>query len=263
MKIQIYKIDNRDSCIKEIINLKSDNASDVLTHFVPPVGCPEIIIYMNQTQQIKNVECVHGFIKGQYTSTQKIDFQPGYHFLSLRLQPFGLKQLFNLHAGELQNAVLDIDELPTGRMMRKFISDRKILEPVFLKELIAFIDQIAIYPVSGSTLEFVKWSEQSKTKSIKDSFAEKNFSLRTLQRNFKREVGLTPKEFLKIARINTIEHKLAQNADVFQLIADFDFTDQSHLIKEFKQLRSNTPMDLKRKKLFLQDQLVIPEIVKI
>ena len=263
MKVQIYKIDKSDSCIQEIIDLKSDCISDPLTHYVPPLGCPEIIFYIEKRNQIKNVPCENGFIKGQYTTLQKIDFVSDYHFLSVRLQPFGLKQLFNIDASEVQNAVLAIEEHPTSKLIWNFINGKKNINDDFLRKLVGFIDQLAVHSVSQTTLEFIKCTNQSEIKTIKRDFEGKGFSLRTLQRNFKKEVGLTPKEFLKILRMNVIERQLEQSRNVFQIVADFDFTDQSHLIKEFKQLRNNTPMDLKRKKLFLQDQLAIPEIVTL
>jgi hypothetical protein len=263
VKIQIYKIDNPDSCIQEIIDLKSDNPSDILTHFVPPLGSPELIFYIGNRRQIKNVPCENGFIKGQYTTVQKIDFISNYHFLSVRLQPYGLKQLFNVNAPDLQNAVIALEEHPTSKRIWHFINEKKNIDTTFLKEFVRFIDLQSVHLISKATLEFVNWVNQSEINGIKNSIRGKGFSLRTLQRNFKKEVGLTPKEFLKIKRMNSIERQLGQNVSFFQIVADFNLTDQSHLIKEFKQLRANTPTDFKRKKLFLQDQLAIPEIVRL
>jgi AraC-like DNA-binding protein len=263
VEVKIYKTNNADSCILEIVDLKSDNLSDTLTHFVPPLGCPEIIFYIGKTHQIKNVPCEKGFIKGQYTTAQKIYFASGYHFLSVRLQPYGLKQLLNMDVSELQNAVMAIEEHPTSELIWNFISKQTIIDVDFLKKFVEFIDLLAVHFISTATLEFIKSLNETEIKTIKSSIIGKGFSLRTLQRNFKKEVGLTPKEFLKISRMNAIERQMVQNKNIFEIIANFDFTDQSHLNKEFKQLRNNTPKDLKRKKLFLQDQLPIPEIIML
>ena len=260
MNIHIYKIANPISCIKEIIILQSDLPSDTLTHIVPPFGYPEIIFYLGKPHQIKNVPCEKGFIKGQYTAVQKIDFEENYHFISVRLQPYGLKRLFNMDASELQNAVLALEEHPTSELIGNFINNQTNIDAHFLKEFVGFIDQLAIYPVSHSTLGFVQLINQSDVKTIKSSIAEKGIGVRTLQRNFKKEVGLTPKEFLKISRMSMIEQQLAKHATIFQIVADFDFTDQAHFVKEFKQLRNHTLTDFKRKRLFLQDQLGIPDM---
>ncbi len=261
MKVQIYKV--KDSIISEIIEVKSDTSTDNLTHFVPPFGSPEIILYIGQTHQIKNVPFANGAIKGQYNISQKIDFIPNYHFLNIRLQPYGLKQLFNINATELLNSVIDIENHPITEALVGFFKSYDNLDVLFLKTLISYIEQFALHPISSSTRNFVKLASQKEFKTIKDIAFENNTGLRTLQRNFKKEVGLLPKEYLRIKRMNSVEQKLSQNVSVFDIIADFGFSDQSHYIKEFKQLRNFTPNEFLKKKMLLSDQLDVPEIIII
>jgi AraC-like DNA-binding protein len=263
MKAQIYKIRNPNSCVSEIVEIKSDTITDNLTHFVPPFGNPEIILYVGQTHQIKNVACTNGFIKGQYNIAQKIDFILDYHFLIIRLHPYGLKQLFNINAPELVNSVMDIDSHPISKDLLKFFSVQYTAEISFLKTLLSFIEQYAVYPISTSTKQFIKLATENEIKTIKNIALEHHIGLRTLQRNFKNETGLSPKEYLRIKRMNAVEQKMSQNANVFEIIADFDFTDQAHYIKDFKQLRHFTPTETLKKKMLLSDQLAVPEITII
>lgn len=263
MDVKIYKIENPDSCISEIIEIKSNTATDSLTHFVPPLGNPEIILYAGQSHQIKNVTCANGFIKGQYTVPQKIDFIPGYHFLSIRLRPYGLKRLFNINATELINSVIAIENHPTSEILYSYFKSFNKIDIPFLKSLVSLTVQHAIYPVSQSTIEFLRLASEKEVKTIKTTAFDNGIGLRTLQRNFKNEVGLSPKEYLRIKRMNKIEEKLSQNLDVFQIIADFEFSDQAHFIKDFKQLRRFTPTEILKKKLLLSDQLAMPEIIKM
>jgi AraC-like DNA-binding protein len=263
MKVQVYKVKNPDSCISEIVDVKSDTSTDTLTHFVPPFGCPEIIFYIGQTHQIKNVPFAKGAIKGLYNVSQKIDFIPNYHFLIIRLQPFGLKQLFNINASELLNSVMDIENHPITEVVFNFFDSRETLDYSFLKTLVNYIEQYAIFPISISTKEFIKLVPETAYKTIKDLTFQNGIGLRTLQRNFKKEVGLSPKEYLRIKRLNAIEQKMSQNADVFEIIAGFDYSDQAHFIKDFKKLRSFTPTEILKKKLLLSDQLTVPEIISI
>jgi hypothetical protein len=117
MKVQIYKVKNPNSCVSEIVEIKSDLATDTLTHFVPPFGSPEIILFLGQTHQIKNVSITNGLIKGLYNISQEIEFTPKYHFITIRLQPYGLRQLFNINTTELNNSVIDIQCLPIGEAL--------------------------------------------------------------------------------------------------------------------------------------------------
>jgi AraC-like DNA-binding protein len=56
---------------------------------------------------------------------------------------------------------------------------------------------------------------------------------------------------------------MSQKVDVFEIIANYDFSDQAHFIKDFKQLRDFTPNEIFKKKLLLSDQLGFPKITTI
>lgn len=263
MKVQIYKVKNPNSCVSEIVEIKSDLATDTLTHFVPPFGSPEIILFIGQQHQIKNVSITNGLIKGVYNISQKIEFSPNYHFIAIRLKPYGLRQLFNINTTELNNSVIDIQCLPIGEVLLNITKSEDKLDVFLAKDLVSIIEQFSIYPISSSTKAFIKIASETKYTTIKDIIFESGIGLRTLQRNFKKEVGLSPKEYLRIKRLNAIEQKMSQNLNVFEIIADFDFTDQAHFIKDFKQLRNITPAEIVKKKLLLSDQLATPGIITI
>ena len=263
MKVQIYKVKNPISCVSEIVEINSDLATDTLTHFVPPFGSPEIILFIGHEHQIKNVSITNGLIKGLYNISQKIEFSPNYHFITIRLQPYGLRQLFNINTTELNNSVIDIQSHPIGEVLLNITKAIDKLEVSTANNLVNIIEQFSIYPVSTSTKTFIKNTSETIYTTVKDIIFESGIGLRTLQRNFKKEVGLTPKEYLRIKRLNAIEQKLSQNVNVFEIISDFEFTDQAHFIKDFKQLRNITPEKKKKKKLLLSDQLAIPDVISI
>ncbi|WP_196887421.1 helix-turn-helix domain-containing protein [Aureivirga sp. CE67] len=81
--------------------------------------------------------------------------------------------------------------------------------------------------------------------SIKD-FAEKySLSLRQFERNFKKQFGLTAKEFQKIARFQYVTKQIlfSKKSDYLFTILDNGYFDQSHFIKEFKTLTTKTPKE--------------------
>ncbi len=263
MKVQLYKIKNPNNCVSEIVEIKSDSAADPLTHFVPPFVNPEIILFIGQTHQIKNVPIPNGLIKGLYNISQKIEFAPNYHFISIRLQPFGLRQLFNVDATELNNSVIDIQSHPIGEILFKYTKLSAKLDVTLSKALVNGIEHFAVYPISEPTKQFIKLVSKTEFKTIKSLVFGSRIGIRTLQRNFKKEVGVSPKEFLRIKRLNAIEQKMSQNVNVFEIIADFNFTDQAHFIKDFKHLRNITPSEIVKRKLLLSDQLANPKIITI
>ena len=136
MKVQIYKVKNPNSCVSEIVEIRSDLATDTLTHFVPPFGYPEIILFIGQTHQIKDVSITNGLIKGLYNISQKIEFTPKYHFISIRLQPYGLRHLFNINTTELNNSVIDIQGHPVGEALLNITKSLDKLDVSLVKDLV-------------------------------------------------------------------------------------------------------------------------------
>lgn len=263
MKIQVFRFRKKHPVIQEIREIVSDKNDDTLIHFVPPMSNPEIIFYIGNKPQIKNVEIINGLIKGQYVTPQKINLSPGYHFLSIVLHPFGLKQVFNLNASDFVNAVLDIKEYPLTVCLMELIQSKIKIDVSVIKKITDTIGQYPTYSVSESTIEFIRLVEQKDENNIAQLIKDKGIGLRTLQRNFKKDVGLTPKEFLRINRMNKIERQIKGNIDAMQIVANFDFCDQAHFVKEFKLLRSYSPQDMIKKKLFLSDQLPAPDYINL
>lgn len=68
-------------------------------------------------------------------------------------------------------------------------------------------------------------------------------SERQFQRRFKTEVGLTPKQYARICRVRAtaIDAVHAAQANWGELAAERGFTDQAHLIHEFRTLFGLTP----------------------
>lgn len=75
--------------------------------------------------------------------------------------------------------------------------------------------------------------------------ADAELSERTVQLRFKKYVGYSPKEMLRFLRfkqvISSIENSTAASIDWFDLIHDFGYHDQSHLIKDFQYYLGTSP----------------------
>lgn len=81
---------------------------------------------------------------------------------------------------------------------------------------------------------------------------------RNLERKFKVEVGLSPKKYLQIVRVFEVFEKLKEDADWQQMVVDHNYTDQAHLIKEFKKYANIAPGLYVRKGLTIAKQLPPP-----
>ncbi|HEY9049620.1 MAG TPA: helix-turn-helix domain-containing protein [Ohtaekwangia sp.] len=71
-----------------------------------------------------------------------------------------------------------------------------------------------------------------------------NMSIKTLERHFTEKIGLTPKYFARIIRfrnaLQLLENK-GRQTDVIKVVEACGYTDQAHLIKEFRHFSNRTP----------------------
>lgn len=80
-----------------------------------------------------------------------------------------------------------------------------------------------------------------------------NVTYKTLELRFELVLGVTPSEMLKIKRFNAVVHMMyaCRHDSLTRIGQDCGYYDQSHFIREFKQLTGYTP------RLFLREQFTI------
>ena len=85
--------------------------------------------------------------------------------------------------------------------------------------------------------------------SVREIYSNLNVSKSKLEQHFNREVGLTPKEFCKIEKINYFINAYMEEPgqSLTELTYQCGYYDQSHLIKDFKYFLDTSP-----KKFFTQ-----------
>ena len=73
-----------------------------------------------------------------------------------------------------------------------------------------------------------------------------NYSYSTLERHFKRDTGLTPKQYQCLRRYKAAVEEIydTQNTDWIYYVEKFGYFDQSHFIKEIKRYTTFTPAQL-------------------
>lgn len=81
------------------------------------------------------------------------------------------------------------------------------------------------------------------TISVKEIYSSLNVSKSKLEQHFNKEIGLTPKEFCKIEKINSFidTYKSSKNQSLTELTYLCGYYDQSHLIKDFRYFLNTSP----------------------
>jgi AraC-like DNA-binding protein len=83
-----------------------------------------------------------------------------------------------------------------------------------------------------------------RLKSLSESLS---ISQRQLQRLFKNRMGISPKDYCKIVRVNSYLLYLLENdgtVDYMDLVVEYDYHDQPHLINEVKSIVNLSPKNL-------------------
>jgi len=91
-----------------------------------------------------------------------------------------------------------------------------------------------------SSLEMIK--EANGHIKVRELYNTLNISKSTLEHHFMKEIGLTPKEFCKIEKLNYfIKTYKKEEGTLTELTYKCGYYDQSHLIKDFKYFLNTSP----------------------
>ncbi len=206
-------------------------------------GLPGLIFQEDKKSFLNkdNKELPQLFLYGQTTRYTEHKAIKNFCNIGVYFQPTALKSVFGIDSDELTNQHVDINDLIktniTDRLSNTTTSDQRI------KLLSSFlIQQAKQREIQSEKVNFAAGHLQ-KGVSLPDIQAELNISERSLERYFKRHVGISPKLY---ARINRFQSSLGslRNAN-FETLTDIayqsNYFDQSHFIRDFKEFAGTSP----------------------
>jgi AraC-like DNA-binding protein len=183
------------------------------------------------------------------------------HFFSIRFKPGGSYPFFNVPAHLFCNAFYTLDEL-LGKDFKTLES--QLQEALNNEERVSLANRFflkKLYTVP-ETYQFVATCSrlllQNPSLSISELSRQVNTNYKTLERRFNAVMGLTPSELLKIKRFNNalLSMYSCRHTSLTAIAYECGYYDQSHFIREFKQLTYYTPRD------FLKEQFTIVQVIQ-
>ncbi|NQZ77661.1 MAG: AraC family transcriptional regulator [Ekhidna sp.] len=108
----------------------------------------------------------------------------------------------------------------------------------------AFFEELGLFEYNSTILDSIDQIKQRNGNvSVKEIYSSLQVSKSKLEQHFNREIGLTPKEFCMIEKINCfIKLYLEGNGhSLTELTYLCGYYDQSHLIKDFKYFLNTSP----------------------
>lgn len=188
------------------------------------------------------------FLFGQTIAPISLDVKGSYECIIFQLYPFASKYLLGIDPKKLNDDCYDLlnlthlDISSVHEQLKK--ADRYEVKvdiiTALMRELITYH---AIPPNDKIQLAISIIIEHKGQIAIKKVLDQLHITERTLERHFKAEIGLSPKQFAKIIQFQCSLSQLNQtNYDkLVEVGYDSGFTDQSHFIKSFKKYTGQTP----------------------
>jgi AraC-like DNA-binding protein len=227
-----------------------DSPSGAHTHRVVPSGMPELILYIGRkpSSDGRNIED-HCLISGQQNDFYDLRMTQSPTLFAVSFHPQGISQFFPIPMSELTNRTIPLKYLNVQLYNELFtqLSDATTFERrVQITEWLL----LSMLTRHHQRLEFTRIQAvirailyRSGSVGVSELSNISCLSLKQFERVFMEQIGLTPKQYLRIVRFQAAIHRKAQDRSLSlsHLACDAGYYDQPHLSNEFKTLSGLTP----------------------
>ena len=237
--------------IKQYILLKV-NRQFYATQRVIPTGCIELMIYKTGRSKRNDdlTDIPRIFLGGARNSYLDLMPEGGeVHYISILFQPYSARLFFDFPINEIYNQIVSIEDIEDKSW--KELCNR-IMDTSDLQININLIENFLTKRLHYSKLPHLKKIIHSINTiySVYDDVGvemlAKNscLSQKQFKRVFQNYVGCKPKEFMRIIRFNKVLNALKTQhfINFAQIAQEFGYSDQSHLIREFKAFSGYSPL---------------------
>ncbi|MDR3209534.1 MAG: helix-turn-helix domain-containing protein [Oscillospiraceae bacterium] len=235
-----YKMRVPDSPIVHFYAYRAD-AAHVRSITAVPDGCVDILLSVRDG-------CAEGYAYGTVTQNTPLVVEAGCFYCGVRFRPGYMPAGLNLGIPELVNTRAPLDTLAGGSALIERVAQcRDLAECV--SAMRRFLGVGEAWRTGALLQQLIALVERRRGDiRIADLAEETGYSARYIGRVFSDNLGLAPKSFAKFIRFqSTIGSLNAAGADgaearsLTELAAARGYYDQSHFIREFRDLAAVTP----------------------
>lgn len=192
----------------------------------------------------------HAIIGGARASAYVRDISRPGRSVGAQLRPGAAELLLGAPANELAERHTRLDDVwgPSVDALRAQLAE--LADPaarleVFERALLARVPRIrGVHPAVALAVQELEASRGER--AIGEIVDDSGYSHRRFVALFERAVGLTPKRFSRVQRLQHAVHALAHGTrDLAALAVELGFSDQAHLTRELQSLAGLTPSALR------------------
>jgi len=218
----------------------------------PPNGFCSIVFnyadpYYLQNKKYERLAVPMQFISGQSIYSYKLFLEGEIGVAGIVFKPAALATIFHLPIYEYTEERIDLYKVFKKSIIDKYANEIKIsseeqkvhlLEEFLMQQYRIqkpepdYIDQAANFIV-----------EHNGLLQVSDLLKDSCMSRRSFERKFFHKVGLSPKYYARVRRIGYLLSFVAgkRTADWPKILAECEFYDQAHFIKDFKEFTGRSP----------------------
>lgn len=185
-------------------------------------------------------------LAGPHSQSTILDAAQFRRLLATEFRPGGAGHFLGIPASAVRDQVVSLHELWSADGATLW---ERLLEAASPQERFAIVEELLIEQLVGELDPAVAWAVAALERGMRVSEVATRLGLlpRTLERRFSAKVGLTPKRYARVRRLQRVMRTIrnSPNCDWSSVAAEHGYCDQSHLVHEFRELADLTPSDYK------------------
>jgi AraC-like DNA-binding protein len=223
-----------------------------------PNGCLELIIHLNDLHCDLQKDAAWAqspdyMIIGLFTNPYEVRFRDHVRVFAMRFKPEGFYNVFGVPGSVFKEQFEDMS-LVLGNGFRDFshrIREERSTAGMILRSENYLLDNLRSKKIDMSYLnaaaELIRNSKEIKIEDLANRIF---ISKRQLEREFKNKVGISPKQYFRITRINEVIRLLNDDRamDLTSVALNCGYYDQAHFINDFKRMTGKQPGIFMREK---------------
>lgn len=232
-----------------------------------PDGSPQIIIVMKGSYERtfpdgRSETIRDAVLIPQRNSAVRINHEPGTRLFGIRFRPYGIRCVVHRPMSELKEMSVilsgifgnrDTKELQTAVKEDDLNKKHLAVQKIFTKHFEAL-------PVNTKIIDIIKYININHGTSITALAKKFSLSQSSLEKLFNAYIGISAKSYMKIIRLNKsvkyYKNRSKHYPNLTATGAEAEFYDQSHFIKDFRQMAGITPGQYFRENNFFNIFLV-------
>lgn len=240
------------------------NAQAATPQRVTPDGCVELNFNLG-APLLRTTATASQRLEGAYVACRHerpyfVQRTGSTHVISVRFHPWGVPRRPGMAVHELADAALDAADV-FGSEVRSV--EEELLNTVDRSVALGRVTEFLLRTLPAYTTDALvvdaarRLSGTQETHALRKLEHRYGLSARRLQQRFQEHLGMAPKAFLRLMRFQRALRGLHQGASCLDVAFDQGYSDQSHLVREFKAFAGLPPFRYGREAHPLNDAMLL------